>query len=85
MNGQGFAGYAEDPSFNLDPGLYFSTVYVEINVPGGTQVYYTTDGSDPTTASRAYNGERLELNFTTVLRARAYAADGEGSDAVGSS
>lgn len=75
MNGQGFAGYAEDPSFTLEPGMYFSTTYVEINVPQGTQVYYTTDGSDPTESSTAYHGERLELNFTTVLRARAFAED----------
>ena len=75
MNGQGFAGYAEDPSFTLNPGMYFSTTYVEINVPQGTQVYYTTDGSDPTESSTAYHGERLELNFTTVLRARAFAED----------
>ena len=75
MNGQGFAGYAEDPSFTLSPGMYFSTTYVEINVPQGTQVYYTTDGSDPTESSAAYHGERLELNFTTVLRARAFAED----------
>ncbi len=75
MNGQGFAGYAEDPSFTLSPGMYFSTTYVEINVPQGTQVYYTTDGSDPTESSTAYHGERLELNFTTVLRARAFAED----------
>ena len=75
MNGQGFAGYAEDPSFTLNPGMYFSTTYVEINVPQGTQVYYTTDGSDPTETSTAYHGERLELNFTTVLRARAFAED----------
>ncbi|MBQ9210808.1 MAG: lamin tail domain-containing protein [Clostridia bacterium] len=75
MNGQGFAGYAEEPSLTEAPGMYFSTVYAQINVPEGTQVYYTTDGSDPTTASTPYNGERLELNFTTVLRARAFAAD----------
>ena len=36
QNGQGFAGYAEEPSFTVDPGMYYSTVYVEINVPQGT-------------------------------------------------
>ena len=75
MNGEGFTGYAEAPSFTVDPGLYYSTLYVEMTIPKGTQVYYTTDGSDPTTESSPYNGERLELNFTTVLRARAYADD----------
>ena len=75
QNGQGFNGYAETPQFTEKPGLYYSTVYTQFTIPEGTQVYYTTDGSDPTSSSTAYNGERLELNFTTVLRARAYAAD----------
>ncbi len=75
-NGNGFTGYAETPKFSVDPGMYFSTVIVEISRPEGTQVYYTTDGSDPTTQSTPYNGERLELNFTTVLRAKAFSASG---------
>ena len=73
-NGAGFSGYAPMPSFTLEPGQYTSTQYVEINVPEGTQVFYTTDGSDPTQQSTPYNGERLELvNVCSVLRARAFA------------
>ena len=84
MNGQGFAGYAEDPSFTLNPGMYFSTTYVEIAIPEGTQVYYTTDGSTPTISSTPYHGERLEMNFTSVIRARAFSAnpDMHGSDVI---
>ena len=72
MNRDGFTGYAEKPAFSIEPGLYYSTTYVEISVPEGTQVFYTTDCSTPTQNSNPYHGERLELNFTTVLRARAY-------------
>ena len=75
MNGEGFTGFTDAPTFTTAPGTYFSTVYVQMNTPAGTQVYYTTDGSEPTTASTPYNGERLEINFTTVLRARAFSAD----------
>ena len=71
-NRDGFTGYAEKPSFNIEPGQYFSTTYVEINVPEGTQVFYTTDGSIPTQNSTPYDGKRMELNFTTVIRARAF-------------
>ena len=84
MNGQGFSGYTEAPSFSIDPGMYFSTIYVEIAIPEGTQVYYTTDGSTPTISSKPYHGERLEINFTSVIRARAFSAnpDMHGSDVI---
>ena len=75
QNGEGFNGFTSMPSFTEKPGMYDHTVDVRFNVPDGTQVYYTTDGSDPTQQSTPYNGERLEMNFTTVLRARAFAAD----------
>ena len=73
QNKDGFSGYAEKPSFTTEPGLYYSTTYVEITIPEGTQVFYTTDCTTPTQNSNPYNGERLELNFNTVLRARAFA------------
>lgn len=72
QNKDGFSGYAEKPSFTTEPGLYYSTTYVEITIPEGTQVFYTTDCTTPTQNSNPYNGERLELNFNTVLRARAF-------------
>ncbi len=76
MNQEGFLGFTEMPAFSVEPGMYTSTVHVELRVPEGTQVYYTTDGSTPTLNSTPYGGERLELNFTTVLRARAFSAAG---------
>ena len=71
-NGTGFTGFAAEPEFTVPPGQYTSAQYVEIRVPEGTQVFYTTDGSTPTQESTAYNGERLELNYTAVIRARAF-------------
>ena len=73
-NAEGFTGYADKPAFTIEPGLYDGTTYVEITIPEGTQVFYTTDSTTPTQNSNPYHGERLELNFTTVIRARAYAA-----------
>ena len=82
-NGYGFSGYADSPSFVMEPGLYYSTVYTGFNVPENTTVYYTTDGSTPTRQSTLYQGERIELNFTTVLRARAFSDAGlEPSDVI---
>lgn len=73
-NGAGFTGFAAEPAFTLAPGQYDTAQFVEINVPAGTQVYYTTDGSTPTQESIPYNGERLKLstNVAIVLRARAF-------------
>lgn len=75
-NGTGFSGYAETPSFSVEPGLYQDLVITGFVIPEGTQVYYTTDGSIPTTSSTPYNGEALEFNRTTVLRARAFTDSG---------
>ena len=75
-NQNGFTGFAAKPSFSIEPGLYYSTTYVQINVPEGTQVFYTTDSTTPTQNSTPYNGEQLELNFTSVIRARAFSAAG---------
>ncbi|MBQ9324501.1 MAG: lamin tail domain-containing protein [Clostridia bacterium] len=73
MNGNdGFLGYAGDPDFLVAPGLHYQTVQTGFTVPAGTVVTYTMDGSTPTRASTVYHGETLELNFTTVLRARAF-------------
>ena len=68
----GFLGYAEQPTFTVEPGLHYGTVNVAINVPEGCSVFYTTDGSAPTQASMAYNGGEIPISFTTVLRARAF-------------
>lgn len=71
----GFAGFAQMPTFITRGGLYDNVISVEISVPGGTQVYYTTDASDPTMSSTPYNGP-IEIPVgATVIRARAYASD----------
>ena len=83
QNGNGFTGYAPKPSFSVEPGQYFNPVYVEINVPEGTQVFYTEDCTTPDQNSIPYNGERLEIKNIAVLRARAYATgDMRPSDVI---
>ena len=71
----GFLGYAEPPAFSVASGLHDQGLKVTLTIPAGTSVFYTTDGSIPSpysTTSTAYNGQELEFNYNTVLRARAF-------------
>ncbi|PYP99795.1 MAG: hypothetical protein DMF83_29820, partial [Acidobacteria bacterium] len=69
------------PTFSPAGGTYTSTLSVSISetTPGAT-VYYTTDGSTPTTASSVYTGP-ISVPRTTTLRAMA-AAPGMANSAV---
>lgn len=80
-NEGGFEGYAPAPVMAVNPGMHYSTVRTTISIPEGTQVFYTNDGSEPGENATLYNGETLEINFTTVIRARAFSTQGlEPSD-----
>ena len=44
------------PTFSHESGFYDAAFQLTLTVPDGTEVYYTTDGSDPTTQSERYTG-----------------------------
>lgn len=72
-NGHALAGYAGIPVFSTVGGYVTKGTAVSLSVPAGCTVYYTTDGSVPTTASKKYTvGGVLTINKTTVVRAVAY-------------
>ena len=51
------AQYAAPTPTPSVPGGYYSDAFVlELNAPAGGRIYYTTDGSTPTTDSLAYSG-----------------------------
>ena len=45
------------PAVSPSTGQYDEAVPIEVKVPEGYTAYYTTDGTDPTTASTKYTGQ----------------------------
>jgi hypothetical protein len=72
---------AATPTFNPPGGTYLLPQLVEISSASpGTTIYYTTDGSTPTTASTRYTGAFLVGVGTTTVRAIAVAPGWSQSD-----
>ncbi|MCX7650966.1 MAG: CotH kinase family protein [Flavobacteriales bacterium] len=64
--------YAAKPTANLQAGFYSGSVSVTLSTTEPNSVIrYTTDGSEPTTASTAYSGP-INISQTTVLRFRTF-------------
>ena len=77
------APQAATPTFSPAAGTYSSAQSVTISdTSAGTQIYYTTDGSTPTTSSTLYTGPVL-VSTTTTIKAIAAGA-GWTNSAVGS-
>jgi hypothetical protein len=57
-------------NFSAEGGFYLDELELEINAPGSS-VYYTLDGSRPTTRS-AYYSKPILIQETTVVRVLAY-------------
>ncbi|MDO9187175.1 MAG: CotH kinase family protein [Bacteroidia bacterium] len=67
--------YAIRPSMDIPAGFYASAQTVSITAPGtGLSIYYTVDGSIPTTGSTIYSAP-ISISTTTVLRARTFSSD----------
>ena len=67
------------PTFSLEAGTYTETQNVEIScATEGANIYYTTDGTDPTEDSYLYISA-IEIDETTTIKAIAY-LNGEASD-----
>jgi len=70
---------AETPTFSPVPGLYTSPISVSIaSGTAGASIYYTTDGTMPTTSSTLYTAP-IPLSQTTTVKAMATAAGYQNS------
>src|SRR5690606_17894885 len=67
--------YEPTPTFSLAPGFYGGAQSVSLACSNASAtIRYTTDGSEPTAASTAYTGP-INVNTTTVIRAKAFATN----------
>ncbi len=66
-----YSGYLLPPAFNMPSGIYNSIVNVEIYNPNSitSAIHYTTDGSEPSVLSPAYDNNPLQLIGSAVLKA----------------
>ncbi len=74
---------AADPTFTPSPGTYTSAQNVSLSsaTPGAT-IYYTVDGSTPTTSSAAYSSPIVVSAATLTIRAFAAATGYQSSPIV---
>lgn len=70
-----YTSYCLSPTFSVPSGIYNAPLTVTINNPnaGTSTVYYTLDGSDPTSASTIYSGAPIHITYSCVLKACAMA------------
>jgi len=61
------------PSFSYPSGFYDSVLTLSLAQQSSTTIYYTTDGSQPSKASKKYT-QAISINKTTVVRALSFEA-----------
>ena len=65
-NSGGYLGGVEAPRVSVIPGVYEKAIHVELMGEG--TIYYTLDGSRPTTKSKKYSGS-IEIDGVETIRA----------------
>lgn len=76
-SGTGYDGYAPTPVMSVAPGFYSGTKLVALSVTpsNSISIYYTTDGSEPTTGSTQYVSTQISVSAPSVVRAYAVSSN----------
>jgi len=67
-------GSLSAPTFSPAAGTFYEPTNVTINAQDGSTIYYTLDGTDPTTSSNVYS-EAIPVSVTTTIKAIAVLDD----------
>ncbi len=68
-NGDAFDGFVQAPQFSQRGGFFGTPITLTLTPASpGDQIYYTTDGVSPTSASTLYTGP-IQINSNTPIRA----------------
>lgn len=73
LTGYSFMG----PEFNYESGKYEQFLYITLSNDNGYKMYYTTDGSEPTSSSTEYT-ESFEINNEGVTVVKAISVNEKG-------
>ena len=69
------------PKASVESGSYSSALEVELSCSTeDADIYYTTDGSEPTKASKQYGDEAISICRSATLKVRAYCENAAPSD-----
>ena len=80
-NNSGVNAIAYTPTFDTKPGIYNDIDKLKVEINGSGTIYYTLDGSEPTTSSKVYDSP-LVLSKTTVVRIINYEKNKKASEIV---
>ena len=69
-NGSGYRLVSEPPTSSTAPGIYNGVSSITVSLFADGDIYYTMDGSDPSTKSARYTGP-IQIDHTTVIRVSA--------------
>lgn len=73
----GYLAYAPTPMMDVPPGFYSGTKLISLSATPSNSltIYYTTDGSEPSTGSTVYVSTPISTSTTSVIRAYAVSSD----------
>lgn len=76
-----YLGYANTPTYSINGGYVEKGTKIKLETNDNSTIYYTLDGSFPTTNSIKYENE-ITINETTVIKAVAYKDNYIESDVI---